>query len=76
MSTNFGTKHIKIFVHDFDHPPPHCHVLRSNGVETRVTIPTMMILTGPKLSGTEEDLILDKLDELCDEFDRLNPSIH
>lgn len=76
VKMNFGTRHIKIFVYGGDHPPPHCHLLRKNGVETRVAIPTMIILTGPKLSKTEENLILDKLEELCDEFETLNPPTH
>ncbi len=73
---NFGTAHIKIHVYSNDHPPPHCHLRRKGGKETRVAIPSLLILTGPDLSKEEEDLILDKLEILCDEFDQLNPPIH
>jgi len=76
LDMNFGTAHIKIFVYADDHPPPHCHLLRKDGTETRVAIPTMIILTGPKLSKKEENLVLDNLDALCDEFERLNPPTH
>lgn len=62
-------------VYSADHPPPHCHVLRG-GKETRVVIPTLTILSGPKLSKEEEQMILDKLDDMCDEFDKLNPVQH
>jgi hypothetical protein len=72
----FGTAHLKIRVYSNDHPPPHCHLLRKNGNETRIAIPSLLILTGPKLSREEEDLILNCLDELCFEFDKLNPAIH
>lgn len=72
---NFGTKHVKIFIYPGDHPPPHCHVLRG-GIETRVAIPTLLILSGPKLNKVEEEMILDQLDEMCAEFDRLNPILH
>jgi hypothetical protein len=72
---NFGTKHVKILIYPGDHPPPHCHVIR-RGIETRVVIPTLLILSGPKLSKIEECMILNKLDKMCAEFDRLNPLQH
>lgn len=72
---NFGNRHIKIHVYVDDHPPPHCHVLRS-GVETRVAIPSMLVLSGPKLDRQEVTMVMNVLDELCDEFDRLNPPQH
>ncbi len=73
---NFGTKHVRVMVYAGDHPPPHCHVVRKDGSETRVIIPTLIILTGSKLTREERDLIIEKLDELCDEFDKLNPQQH
>lgn len=72
---NFGTKHIKIMIYAADHPPPHCHVIRK-GVETRVVIPTLEILTGPKLTKEEEAMILEKIEDLCDAFDKFNPDQH
>jgi len=72
---NFGTKHFKILVYAGDHPPPHCHVIRK-GVETRVVIPTLSILSGPELSKKEERRVLKSLDAMCNEFDRLNPFQH
>lgn len=72
----FGTKHIKIYVYTNDHPPPHCHVRRKNGTETRVAIPSLVILSGDDLSKEEENLVLENLEKLCDEFERLNPPMH
>jgi len=72
---NFGTKHVKILIYSGDHPPPHCHVIRK-GIETRVALPTLLILSGPKLTKTEEQMVLDKIDDMCTEFDRLNPIQH
>ncbi|WP_217601980.1 DUF4160 domain-containing protein [Chitinophaga sp. GbtcB8] len=73
---NFGTKHVKIKIYAGDHPPPHCHVERADGTVTRVTLPTFIILTGPPLSKGEREMIEDKLDELCDYFDQMNPKTH
>lgn len=73
---NFGTSHIKIKIYAGDHPPPHCHVERTNGVVTRVTLPLLLLLTGPPLSKVEKDLVLDRLDDLCDYYDQLNPKTH
>lgn len=70
---NFGTKHIKIKIYPDDHPAPHCHIERSNGEVTRVLIPTLIILSGPSLSKVETNLVLDRLDDLCDYFDQLHP---
>jgi len=72
---NLGTRDIKIFVYPGDHPPPHCHVRRKES-ETRVAIPSMMILSGPELSKKEEEMVLSRLDKLCAEFDKLNPQQH
>lgn len=72
---NFGTEHVKIFVYADDHPPPHCHVIR-RGIETRVTVPALLILSGPKLNRMEESMILDQIELLCAEFDKLNPVKH
>jgi hypothetical protein len=72
---NYGTKKIGIFIYSEDHPPPHVHV-RRGGQETRVVIPTLKILSGKQLSKTELDLISENIDFLCEEYDRINPSIH
>lgn len=66
----------RILIYDNDHPPPHCHIRRSDGTETRVAIPSLKILTGCALSKTEKATLLDQIDELCDKFDELNPAIH
>ncbi len=72
---NFGTRKIKIHVYAGDHNPPHCHVTRG-GRETRVAIPTLVVLTGPQLSKEERNLVISKMDELCQEFEKLNPNHH
>jgi hypothetical protein len=72
---NYGTKRIGIYIHDEDHPPPHVHV-RRGGRETRVVIPTLKILSGIALSKVEQELILENIDFLCEEYDRINPSTH
>lgn len=72
---NYGTEVIGIYIRFGDHPPPHIHV-RRGGQESRVAIPTLKVLTGPPLSKTERELIIDKLDFLCDEYDRINPTRH
>ena len=73
---NFGTKHIKIFVYAEDHPPPHCHVVRTDKSVTRVVLPTLKELTGAPLSRIEKDLILKRLDEICEAYDEKNPKKH
>jgi Domain of unknown function (DUF4160) len=73
---NFGTKHVKIKIYPGDHPPPHCHVIRANGVVTRVELPTMRVLSGPPLSKQEVELVLDNMDDLADYYDQLNPKTH
>jgi len=72
---NYGNEVIGIYIRYEDHPPPHIHV-RRRGRETRVAIPTLKILTGPQLSKTERELIIEKLDFLCEEYDRINPIRH
>ncbi|WP_414692241.1 DUF4160 domain-containing protein [Pedobacter sp. CFBP9032] len=72
---NFGDSKVKIFIYANDHPPPHCHVI-INKVETRVILPTLEILSGPKLTKEALDLLLEKLDDLCDTFDHYNPKKH
>lgn len=72
---NFGDSKIKIFIYPSDHPPPHCHVY-INRIETRVILPTLEILSGPKLPDEAVEMILDKIEELCNAFDNYNPKKH
>ncbi len=72
---NYGNDVIGIYIRFGDHPPPHIHV-RRGGQETRVAIPTLKILTGITLSKVERELIIEQLDFLCDEYDRINPIRH
>ncbi|MFP9097928.1 DUF4160 domain-containing protein [Flavobacterium sp. RHBU_24] len=67
---------LRILIYDNDHPPPHCHLRRSDGSESRVAIPSLKVMTGPALSKKEKEAILDQLDELCDKFDQFNPPKH
>lgn len=67
---------MRIFVYDNDHPPPHCHLRRSDGSETRIAIPSLIVMTGPALSKQEKAYLLKRIEELCEKFDRLNPAIH
>ena len=73
---NFGNKHIKIKVYANDHPPPHCHLIRTDGSVTRVALPTLLILTGLELSRSEKEMILEKIDKICAEYEKLNPNNH
>jgi hypothetical protein len=72
---NYGNREIGIYINYDDHPPPHIHV-RRNGTETRVVIPTLRILSGPALSANERHLVIQNMDFLCDEYDRINPKRH
>lgn len=76
MVPNFGTATIQIKVLNGDHPPPHCHVRMADGTVTRLAIPSLQILTGPKLSRQAMDLVYEKLEEICAEYDRINPAKH
>jgi len=75
IQMNYGNKEIGIYINYEDHPPPHVHV-RRGGIETRVVIPTLRILSGPGLSIKEQNLIIQNMDTLCDEYDRINPKRH
>jgi hypothetical protein len=73
---NFGNKHIKIKVYANDHPPPHCHLIRSDGSVIRFALPTLVILTGPELTRIEKEMILKSIDKICAEYEKLNPDNH
>jgi len=73
---NYGNSKVKVFIYADDHPPPHCHVRRGNGIVTRVILPTLEILSGPSLSRSEKELLIDKLDDLCEAYDQKNPKKH
>jgi hypothetical protein len=68
-SDNFG-----VYVYDRDHPPPHCHVRFFNGEEVVITLPLLNVLHGGKLEKKVRKVLLEHLDELVEEWDRINPN--
>lgn len=62
-----------VYVYDEDHPPPHCHVIFTDGEEVVVTLPLLQPLHGKKLDKKTKRVLTQKLDQLVDEWDRLNP---
>jgi len=59
-----------------DHPPPHCHVRHSNGDESRVGLPLLNLLSGPKLNKKIHNDLIEKIDFLSDKWEELNPDKH
>lgn len=73
---NIGNRLFRIRVYAGDHPPPHCHVRWSDGSESLVEIPNVRVIAGKKLTKEAESMIREHIDEICDEYDLLNPKIH
>ena len=59
-------------VYDIDHPPPHCHVRRTESSSV-VNLPTLKIRHGRQLSADEKKFLIMHLDQLCEEFDKRTP---
>jgi hypothetical protein len=55
------------------HKLPHCQVRFSDGSNSQVALPTLALLAGRSLPRAIRDLLEQRLDELCDAWDRLNP---
>jgi hypothetical protein len=70
---NIGTNGFRIIIRGNEHPYPHCHVRWKDGTESYVLIPSLQVLFGKKLTKAVEKMLLDNLDALCDEFDRICP---
>ena len=71
-----ATIKIKIKIYVGDHPPPHIHLHRKDRSITRVALPTLLLLSGKPLNKEELDLVIEKYDLLCEEYDRINPKKH
>ncbi|RZJ48869.1 MAG: DUF4160 domain-containing protein, partial [Chryseobacterium sp.] len=68
----FGNNKFKVYIYK-DHPPPHCHVIMSNGDTICITLPLIESLYGEIISREIRRAIEDKLDDLIDAWDNLNP---
>lgn len=66
----------KVRIHDFDHPPPHCHVYCSDGAMLRVTIPFLAEIDGKRIRKEIREFLEANLDELAEEWDEKNPKLH
>lgn len=66
----------KVRIHDFDHPPPHCHVYCSGGETFRITLPLLIEMDGKRFGRDIKEYLETHLDELAEEWDEKNPKIH
>ncbi|MBL1214682.1 MAG: DUF4160 domain-containing protein [Ignavibacteriae bacterium] len=64
--------HIKIYVYSNDHPPPHCHVIFSDGSEVSVDVPLIEPRYNATISKEIYTLIFDNLERICKEWEKLN----
>jgi hypothetical protein len=69
-------KPFRVKIHDFDHPPPHCHVYCSDGETLRITLLMLEELDGKRVKREIVEYITENLDALADEWDLKNPKKH
>ena len=70
MSTKVS---FRVRIHDFEHPPPHCHVYCSDGTELVVTLPLLEEMFGRRVSKGIKKYLESKIEELVDEWETKNP---
>lgn len=63
----------KVYVYANDHPPPHCHVVFTDGTSISVNIPLIKPMYGATISKEVKNAIEEVLDTICDAWDSLNP---
>ena len=66
----------RVCIHDFDHPPPHCHVYCSDGTELIISIPLLNELFGKKIKKEIREYLLEELEDLVTEWETKNPKKH
>ncbi len=66
----------KVRIHDFDHPPPHCHVYCSDGSQLVVTLPLLNEIYGNRIRKEIKIFLEDNLDALVEEWELKNPNKH
>ena len=69
-------KYFKVRVHDYDHPPPHCHVYCTNGESYRVTIPMLTEMDGKRIKREIREYLEKNIIQIIDEWESKNPQIH
>ncbi len=57
------------------HKMPHCHVRMTNGEETVVALPTIEIIVGADLSRETMDFLVERLEQICDAWNHINPEV-
>lgn len=65
-----------VYIYAGDHPPPHCHVRWHGENEVVVSLPNLQSLYGDGVPSQVREFLLENLDKLCEEWDRLNPKTH
>jgi hypothetical protein len=76
MMRKIKSPRFNIYVRGNDHPPPHCHVRYKDGSNVSVTIPLIEPMYGATIDWEVRKAILDNLDKLTDEWDKLHPKQH
>ena len=66
----------KVKIHDYDHPPPHCHIYLQNGESYRVTLPMLMEMDGKSLKREIREYLENNIETLIDEWEIKYPQIH
>jgi len=68
----FGSNRFRVYVHELDHPPAHCHVRFGDKSEVCVTLPFVEPMYGATISREVREAIVENLDALIDKWETLH----
>ena len=69
----YGNKSFSIFIHESDHPPPHCHVRFADETVVCVSIPFIEPMYGTTISHKVRNIIEEYMDDITDAWDKFHP---
>ncbi len=69
----FGNERFSVYIHENDHPPPHCHVRFVDKSEVCVMIPIVEPMYGATISHEIREEIENKLEPLTKAWEKIHP---
>lgn len=64
----------QVYIYEEDeHPPPHCHVIFSNGDQVVVGLPFLNLMYGGRLKRSEKKFLKKNINKLCDDWEQKHP---
>ena len=64
---------VAVYIYDNEHPPPHCHLVFSNGEEKIVGLPLLDVWFGKSIKKWIRNYLEENIETLLNTWDEKHP---